>query len=286
MVLQEESDFHKPPIRVRLFRATPPGPLCHRLVFVLHHALYDGVSIGKLLDMIETIYHGITPTKLVQFSDLLPHFVFQEQNGTSFWVRKLQGYDHLPLPRTGKEIGRTPTTASRYIHLDSSRLGVILRRSGATIQCLAQAAWAKLIASTLNTQDVLFGHVVSGRSLSVASDVIGPVLVRCSVSHVVLLSLFTMFRTRYPVACSSRGSATPTSFERSNKTMWKFWCGSKRPCDPSSVNSSWSHYGIVYLYSNHWIRTPNAKVSGSSRFRVEKLISGSRHVFSAYSSHN
>lgn len=175
--LEGEPDFRKPPLRVRLFRSAFPDAGRHRLVFVLHHALYDGVSIGKFLDLVESIYQGTTFAKPVQFSELIPQFVFQENSGTDFWVQKLKGYSHVPLPCfQGVTLACTPSIASRNVPLDPVKLDAVLGHANATIQCLAQAAWAKLMLSITNTSDVVFGHIVSGRSLANASDAFGPVV--------------------------------------------------------------------------------------------------------------
>ncbi|KAJ3563111.1 hypothetical protein NP233_g9148 [Leucocoprinus birnbaumii] len=175
-VFRREADFRKPPLRVRLVQSVSPDAHRHCLVFILHHALYDGVSIGKLLDILEKVYHGAYLAKPVQFSELVPRFFYQEHKGTSFWLQKLLDYRHFPLPCIQKPTSFHTLTAVKEIRVEPVKLSAILSRAQVTVQCVAQAAWSKLISSITGACEVMFGHIVSGRSLAGASDVIGPVL--------------------------------------------------------------------------------------------------------------
>lgn len=280
MALRDECDFHSPPFRLHLLRATSPNVGCHRLVLVLHHALYDGASIRTLLEYVEMVYRGIKPSAVVQFTELLPHFVFQERKGTLFWVQKLEDHVRTPLPRSKDVTGSVATTAFRDIYLDSANLSAVLDRAGASAQSLAQAAWAKLIASILNTQDIVFGHVVSGRSLPGAADVVGPVLV----SHSALCSCVShwlCFRIRYPVVYGSRKSGTLTSFERFNMTMLTPCHGNKRPLAQFSVNSGSKHYGTISSYSSQQRGMQTEMSCGNLRHTTGKRKQIHKYVLSA-----
>ncbi|KAH0583804.1 hypothetical protein H2248_009404 [Termitomyces sp. 'cryptogamus'] len=181
--LTKESDFHIPPIWLRLFIPQPevPSGETPRLVLVMHHSLYDGFSIGNLLAMVQSIYlmtevqTSIQPT---QFHTLLQHILHQEEHGTSFWTRVLTRFHPSRLlPRAvGAQCHNASHTASRTFPCDPVLLADTLRHIEVTVQSLGQATWGKLMAELTGSTDVVFGHTVSGRSIPDAEGVIGPVL--------------------------------------------------------------------------------------------------------------
>ncbi|KAG6851029.1 NRPS [Arthromyces matolae] len=178
--ITDESGLRTPPIWLRLF--VPAGTTSSfstpRLLLVMHHALYDGVSIDTLLETVQTIYLGVTDTtkvQAIQFHTLLPYILHQETHGTSFWMQSLSGFHHTPLPRRNVE-NLVVSTASRNFSCDWSVMSEVLRRASATLQCLGQAAFGKLLGELTGATDIVFGHTVSGRSIPNAERVIGPVL--------------------------------------------------------------------------------------------------------------
>lgn len=175
----DDVDFKHPPIHLRLLRPNPLSSVQHaRLILVMHHALYDGFSVARLFAAVQAIYHGKDIPHPVQFNDILHHIVRQEHMGTSYWIEQLQGFERLELPRCSP-IHRHAVchTATHSVVLDSVLLEAACRRAAVTTQCLGQAVWAKLLGVLTNSIDVVFGHVVSGRNIPGAEDVIGPVLV-------------------------------------------------------------------------------------------------------------
>ncbi|KAG6898366.1 NRPS [Termitomyces sp. T32_za158] len=178
----KESDLHTPPIWLRLF-VPHPGALndgVSRLVLVMHHSLYDGLSVDRLLDMVQSFYlmsQEQISAKPVQFHNLLQHILHQEEHGTSFWTHLLTGFRPSYLvPRVGSKCHNTSYTASRTFSCDPMLLAHTIRHSEVTVQSLGQVTWGKLIAELTGSTDVVFGHVVSGRSIPDAEGVIGPVL--------------------------------------------------------------------------------------------------------------
>ncbi|OCH93414.1 hypothetical protein OBBRIDRAFT_790288 [Obba rivulosa] len=149
-----------------------------RLVLVMHHALYDGVSVSKLLDTVQNNYYGQARHDNVQFASLLPEILWQERLGTSFWVERLKGSCPGLLPPRALDEHILNKSHVAYSLIDVSRNEVerTCRAATVTTQCIGQYAFAKLLASLTESADILFGHVVSGRNLTGAEDVIGPVL--------------------------------------------------------------------------------------------------------------
>ncbi|CAA7271648.1 unnamed protein product [Cyclocybe aegerita] len=177
--LYEETSFRRPPFWIRLFQThTDEGKESPTsLVFAMHHALYDGLSIGKLLEAVETFYRGQPFECTKQFHELLPHFAMQEKEGTPFWLNKLRLYHPGRLQRSSSESTSViSVTSEKYVPFKDGEVKALLTRAAVTAQCIGQAAWAKLISKYTGALDVVFGHTVSGRSIPGAEDVIGPVL--------------------------------------------------------------------------------------------------------------
>lgn len=173
----EEEDFRRTPLKFLLLEPSTTSATAakeRRLIILLHHALYDGISIEKLLHTVRAIYLAEQIPPPVQFHDLIPNIIDQETGATKFWARKLNGYEVSPIPQRSADGSIKFNVADQHI---SFNIDETVSKTGVTIQCLGQAAMAKVLWTLTNTSDIVFGHVVSGRAIPGAEDVIGPVLV-------------------------------------------------------------------------------------------------------------
>jgi len=183
--LEDETSFGNPPLWVRLFcsgaESGANNPV--RLVFVMHHALYDGISLGLLMDSVTAFYAGIPYRPVKQFYELLPHFLHQEKAGTTFWLRKLRAFNPTPLKRLHPSTLSKPAIVEKVVLLDAVQLKYVLNRAAVTMQCIGQAACAMLLSKYTGLHDIVFGHTVSGRNVEGMEEVLGPILVRESKHH-------------------------------------------------------------------------------------------------------
>lgn len=143
----------------------------------MHHALYDGASIGLLVNAVEEFYQSRSCHYDKQFHEVLPDILLQQRDGVDFWVQKLARFTPNRLQRLRSSQNSTSVTLERNIPFNASRVKAALSEASVTMQCVSQAAWAKVIGKYTGVPDVVFGHTVSGRSIPGAEDVIGPVLV-------------------------------------------------------------------------------------------------------------
>ena len=171
-----DTDFLKTPlIRLRLY-----SPDAHttdssaRLVLILHHAMYDGISIGKLLDLVHAAYNGTQLPETTQFHELMPNLKAQEEQGASFWADKLLPYAPFDRSPLGDEV----EVHQRSVSLSPTHaaLRALCLAQGITMQTLCQATFSKWFGSICASNNLIFGRVVSGRTMANAEDVIGPVL--------------------------------------------------------------------------------------------------------------
>ena len=177
--LSTENSFARPPVFLRLFKREEKSDSQNDvLLLVLHHALYDGIAIDKLSNVVLSHYLGDQPPATPQFTDFLGYFEYQSRHGTQYWVNYLQEYKPPRLPRalTGVDSAASHV-ASMNIPIGADTLKHACQQFNATVQCFGQAVWAHLLAKLCSTNDIVFGHVVSGRSVRNAEDVVGPMIV-------------------------------------------------------------------------------------------------------------
>lgn len=173
----ERNFFRRPPIFLHLLKATSAFD-ADRLVLVLHHALYDGLAIASLFHAVEQLYHGFDLSVETQYHQLLPSLLWQEENGTPFWTSNLRDLCHASLPRRATSPTETPVQqVSLPVSVTHDEMKDACRYAEVTLQCIGQAAFAKLLAVITRRRDVVFGRVVSGRDVPGSEEVLGPMLV-------------------------------------------------------------------------------------------------------------
>ncbi|KAL4915868.1 hypothetical protein BDW62DRAFT_116965 [Aspergillus aurantiobrunneus] len=160
--LDTESSFSTPPIRSVLVHQ-PEGRV---LVIIMHHSLYDGASLPFVFEDLAAIYAGQSPPKRPQFSEMVPYVTDEQDKSCEFWTNKLQGYEPIEIPplNTSSTTNRMLSSEQR-ISLDLAKITDACKEMEVTIQSVSLLAYAKVYAQLLGTRDVVFGHVLAGRTL-------------------------------------------------------------------------------------------------------------------------
>ncbi|KAL5533182.1 hypothetical protein ACEPAF_4958 [Sanghuangporus sanghuang] len=175
--LSSERKLAEPPVFVRMLRPNTGASSTCTLLLVLHHALYDGISVSRLSEVVRTFYRDERPAPSPQFVDLLGYFEYQELHGTDFWARQLRGYKRPALRSKSGDGSHTGTVSSSAdVPLSATRMSKACEHFEVTVQCFGQAALATALAKVYNRRDLVYGHVVSGRSVPHAEDVLGPMI--------------------------------------------------------------------------------------------------------------
>ena len=181
--LSSERKLARPPVFVRILRPDTGTSTGYTLLLVLHHALYDGISVSRLSEIVRAFYWSEQPTPSTQFVDLLGYFEYQELHGTEFWVRQLRGFKRPTLqPKSGDGMYSDSVSSTAEIPISVARMSKACQHLEVTVQCFGQAAFASCLAKVYNRRDLVYGHVVSGRSVPHAEDVLGPMIVRGALS--------------------------------------------------------------------------------------------------------
>jgi len=145
------------------------GQAC--LVIGLSHALYDGVSLPRLLRDLETLYSGRPLAAYQPFSSYLSRTRDERVRSQAqhYWGALLEG-SQLSI------LDRPPASPKVKAVFKSQVAGAVPPPSDITTASLLTAAWAVVLARRLGAADVTFGSVTSGRGVDLAGveDVVGP----------------------------------------------------------------------------------------------------------------
>ncbi len=169
------------PLRVQLLQQESGV----RLLLHIHHALYDAWSLELLLDDFEALLAGAPLQARPPFQDVV-NASFDGTLSIDDWASKEYWKDHL----AHLEITRMPnfhTEQSISSGLAISRLKTTIptadveaaaRLLSTSPQALFQAAYALLLESYVESPDVCFGTVFSGRTVAVPGieSIVGPCL--------------------------------------------------------------------------------------------------------------
>ena len=148
------------------------------LIMRISHAQYDGMSVPVLIDDLSALYEGQAIPERPVFTDFTHRARECNEDGAEdYWCHLLEGssmtniishktppYQNAKLKTVSREIP-TPRPQSHNM----------------TFANMAKAAWALVLAEMSSSTDVVFGHLVSGRNLSVGrgadvNEILGPCL--------------------------------------------------------------------------------------------------------------
>ncbi len=141
-----------------------------------HHIIMDGWSLGIIISEFITIYLKSLSGQIVSLPSVQPYSRYiawlknrDEEKSANFWKNYLEGYDSLasllkkevlPLDTTPYALELENLVLNRE---QTSSLHRVCMKYGVTINTIFQSAWGLLLSKYNNTNDVVFGSVVSGR---------------------------------------------------------------------------------------------------------------------------
>lgn len=150
------------------------------LVYTAHHAVYDGWSEAAMFDEAEAIYRdGLSTLPAVVPYNKFIRYLTTVDSATSdqFWRTQLDGDLPPPFPpappATGSALTARPNRSqSHTISLPSTS------SLPYTTPTILKAAWALLLERYTASEDVMFGHVLSGRTIPLQGvvNMMGPTI--------------------------------------------------------------------------------------------------------------
>jgi amino acid adenylation domain-containing protein len=161
-------------IRVELFRI---GDDLFEMAWTHPHILLDGWSGAILMDEFAQLYAASrrgTEDKLPPAGDLDAYLAAlatrDRDSAATYWRGRLSGYDTLAtLPRAAVPAHARPRPAEHRFRIDATEtaaLGALASRHGVTLGIVLQALWGLVLGRWTDRCDVVFGIVVSGRTVA------------------------------------------------------------------------------------------------------------------------
>ncbi|KAF2828780.1 nonribosomal peptide synthetase-like protein 2 [Ophiobolus disseminans] len=153
-----------------------------RLLFQIHHALYDGWSLDLIFQDLDTLLHGSKLTRRPQFREISQYHVNRgadsRSTDESYWTNLLRNRTKTILPNLNGQVVQSRTARSS-LGQSAVNLQVLLERSGELAvnpQVFFQAAVAYVTSLYVGSTDIIVGNVTSGRTIPITGveDIIGP----------------------------------------------------------------------------------------------------------------
>jgi amino acid adenylation domain-containing protein len=135
------------------------------LVWTIHHAIYDAWGLSSLEGLVQDAYSGVSIRAPPPFSTFIGyHLSIAPSDSDSFWKASLQGFQSDIFP----QLPPATTQPKADAQLDFTSQRPRMTRTGITSASLIKAAWALTVYHHIDTDDVVFGATISGRSAPVA----------------------------------------------------------------------------------------------------------------------
>ncbi|KAG6058671.1 NRPS protein, partial [Claviceps sp. LM78 group G4] len=136
-------------------------------VWTVHHALFDAWSMHLIIDAVSRAYHDGDrhgETAGTQFSRFIRYIQLQDDmKTTDFWRKSLKDYDSVPYPSMSSPVKQSFADSV----VECSIANPKEKRSGITTAVLVRTALALVVGNMSDSDDVVFGVTLSGRSAPV-----------------------------------------------------------------------------------------------------------------------
>lgn len=150
-------------------------PISATIILTMHHAIHDRWSISHLLQQVDDAYHGLQlPYR--DFSPFIRYIVDQDMNAVrDFWSSEFKGLEMAEFPPSSNSMLDKNQAISRASVCSTCRIE-LPQSSGYTISTLIRLAWAIVVSTHTQSDDVVFGLTVLGRGAAVAEidEMTGP----------------------------------------------------------------------------------------------------------------
>lgn len=171
--LKKGFDLQKDPLmRITLIRMADGN---YHMIWTHHHIIMDGWSLSIIERELFELYHAAISNRQDSLPPAVPVRNYinwlqsKERNeSVDFWSDFLEGFEKI-TPITIRKVsglkGKKNTLSKNFTLPDDLRdkMHLVAGNSGVTLSTLMQTVWGILLSVYNNSDDVLFGSVVSGR---------------------------------------------------------------------------------------------------------------------------
>lgn len=147
-------------------------------VWSIHHALYDGWSMPRMLQRVEDIYlEELSIPQRAPYSHFIRYLKSTDNQASErYWKLKFDGLQSLHFPKVLSLDADEDAQAKTLKY--TIRLPEISKGTGFTLPTMVRAGWAILLSAQTGSEDVIFGETMTGRDVPVDGiiDMVGPTL--------------------------------------------------------------------------------------------------------------
>ncbi|KUM62352.1 hypothetical protein ACN42_g4754 [Penicillium freii] len=149
----------------------------HRLVFRISHAQFDGYTWGIMIQALAALYHQQPLPTQPTFRELIYFNEREKKQSLIYWTSRLHNSCH-PSWRPASRIDAVYSTSDRMTVTTSFSIPNVKRHEGISVATFFHAACAIALSRQLGQEDVVFGRLVTGRSMLPGSlqNVVGPTM--------------------------------------------------------------------------------------------------------------
>lgn len=176
---QHNDEKHKVPHALTVITGVGTGQKV--LLFSIHHAIHDGEAMTLLFKEVENVYMGKRLPPATQFHHFVNYITAnQGHEDEPFWYNYLSGMFHS---RLCAQRALSKSDKASQIQTTRQKLGMSFtdfergcNALSATPLSVLQASWAQLLSAYLESSNICFGTVLSGRTavLEGIEGIIGP----------------------------------------------------------------------------------------------------------------
>ncbi|KAK5637354.1 hypothetical protein RRF57_013066 [Xylaria bambusicola] len=145
------------------------------LVWTIHHALYDGWMLSRIMSFVHDTYNGYTTaTGQPGFNVFVKYLLdTQSSDAEAYWQSYLADAEFVPFPTPSALPFYEPVADAVPVTRLAPRV-----KSEFTMSTMINAVLGILISQYTNVADVIFGTVLSGRDVPLAGieDIMGPTI--------------------------------------------------------------------------------------------------------------
>ncbi|KAF2873546.1 nonribosomal peptide synthase [Massariosphaeria phaeospora] len=148
----------------------------YRIFMRISHAQYDGVCLPRILMSLQAGYNGLPVSSAPSFSNYVRESAKTVAGAHDHWKEILRGSKMTEIVnRYGPNYQRS---AGRTVTLQQMLTVPTLNHLNITAATVVKAAWASTLARISGQSDIVFGHVISGRSGNIPNieSIVGPCL--------------------------------------------------------------------------------------------------------------
>ncbi|THV48912.1 hypothetical protein BGAL_0221g00110 [Botrytis galanthina] len=163
--------FSQTPLKITILHSS----FMKVLVLSIHHSLYDGFSLPLIFDSLSSAYsHGISKP-ITPFCEAAKLITARQGKSVEFWLDRLDHYQSIALPSSTVS-AETTSLAQTTIQMPVAEILLRCQEMNINLQSAALLAYAKTLFCFVKRRDIVFGHVVSGRSLPLpeVENILGP----------------------------------------------------------------------------------------------------------------